>query len=116
MLGMNTGQALRFWQSINLDLVLSGETDLSTRQMAILLTIYLEPPPHTVRGLAARLKVTKPVITRALDTMSRNGLVERKKDEADGRNVLIGRTVSGSLFLEKMADRICSQIEKQAGP
>ena len=116
MLGMNTGQALKFWHSINLDLVLSKETDLSTRQMAILLTIYLEPPPHTVRGLASKLNVTKPVITRALDSMSRNGLVERKKDNADGRNVLIGRTVAGSLFLEKLADRICTQIEIQTAP
>ena len=116
MLDINTGQALKFWQSINLDMVLDEAFSLSTRQMAILLTIYLEPPPHTVRGLAARLQVTKPVITRALDTMSFNQLVERKKDPADGRNVLIGRTVEGSLYVEKLADRICRQLEKLRNP
>ena len=112
MLEINTGQALRFWQSINLDMVLDQEINLSTRQMAVLLTVYLEPPPHTVRGLAAKLQVTKPVITRALDTMSSDHLVERKRDPSDGRNVLIGRTVEGSLFVEKLADRVADQLEK----
>jgi hypothetical protein len=54
--------------------------DLTQRQMAILLSIYLEPPPHTVRGLAAKLNVTKPVITRALDAMGARKLVTRHRD------------------------------------
>ena len=33
-------------------------------------TVYLDPPPHTVRGLAAALGVSKPAITRALDTLA----------------------------------------------
>jgi hypothetical protein len=44
-------QALTLWREVTLDLVRDGEPDLSARQMAILLTIYLEPPPHTVRPL-----------------------------------------------------------------
>ena len=67
-------QSLKLWHDVHLDLVHQGE-DLSARQMAILLTIYLEPPPHTVRGLAKKLGVTKPVITRALDTMGKLDLV-----------------------------------------
>ncbi len=51
-----------------------GEPDLSARQTAILLTVYLELPPHTVRGLAKQLGVTKPVITRALDTLGKLGV------------------------------------------
>ena len=62
-------QALRLWQQVNLSEVRGDAPDLTMRQAAILLTVYLDPPPHTVRGLAARLGVTKPVITRALDTM-----------------------------------------------
>src|SRR5690606_9766634 len=72
------------------------------RQLAILLTIYLDPPPHTVRGLAEKLKVTKPVITRALDTMSALKLVSRRRDERDQRNVLIRRTVEGAPFVERL--------------
>ncbi len=68
-------QALRLWHDVTLDLVRDGEQDLSARQITILLTIYLETPPHTVRGLAAKLGVTKPAITRALDTMGKMELV-----------------------------------------
>ena len=51
-------QALRLWHDVTLDLVRDGEQDLSARQVTILLTIYLETPPHTVRGLASKLGVT----------------------------------------------------------
>ena len=61
-------QALRLLHEVSHALVTDGEPDLSARQLDVLFTIYLEPPPHTVRGLAARLHVTKPVITRALVT------------------------------------------------
>ena len=68
-------------QEFALALVTDDEPDLSARQLAVLLTIYLETPPHTVRGLAAKLRVTKPVITRALDTMGKLELVARRRDE-----------------------------------
>ena len=77
---MRPGQALRLWHDVSLALVRDAEPDLSARQVSVLITIYLEPQPHTVRALAAKLGVTKPVITRALDTMGRQGLVSRKRD------------------------------------
>jgi DNA-binding MarR family transcriptional regulator len=77
--------------------------------MAILLTIYLDPPPHTIRALAARLGVTKPVITRALDTMGSLKLVSRHRDELDRRNVLVRRTVEGALYVERLGDAIIAK-------
>ena len=74
--------------------------------MSVLLTVYLEAPPHTVRGLASKLRVTKPVITRALDSMGKLGLVSRRRDEKDKRNVLVQRTVKGVLYLERLGDLI----------
>ena len=62
---MRPAQALKLWHDVTLDLVKDSQPDLSSRQLAILLTVYLEAPPHTVRGLAHKLGVTKPVITRA---------------------------------------------------
>ena len=103
---LSTAQALRLWHDVGLSQVRDAEADLSVRQMTILLTIYLEPPPHTVRALAAKLGVSKPVITRALDAMGKLSLVTRKRDEKDLRNVLVQRTVHGSLFLERIADLI----------
>ena len=106
---MRPAQALRLWHEVNLALVHSREPDLSVRQVSILITIYLDPQPHTVRALAAKLGVTKPVITRALDTMGRHGLVSRKRDPADRRNVLVQRTVNGSLFLERLGDLVAAK-------
>lgn len=104
-------QSLRLWHDVHLDLVHQGG-DLSSRQIAILLTIYLEPPPHTVRGLAKKLGVTKPVITRALDTLGKLDLVSRKRDEADRRNVIIQRTVAGALTVEGLGDTITSRAKE----
>ncbi len=113
-LEIRPSQALRLWRQVHLDLVRDGESDLSARQTAILLTIYLELPPHTVRGLAAQLGVTKPVITRALDTMGKLGLVTRRRDEADRRNVVIQRTVAGALAVERLADRVVERAREIA--
>jgi DNA-binding MarR family transcriptional regulator len=109
---MRPGQALRLWHDVSLALVRDNEPDLSARQLTVLITIYLDPQPHTVRALAAKLDVTKPVITRALDTMGRHGLVTRKRDPADRRNVLVQRTVNGALFLERLGDLV---VAKAAG-
>ncbi|MFK8033433.1 MAG: MarR family transcriptional regulator [Hyphomicrobiales bacterium] len=106
---LRPAQALFLWHKANLVMVLDDEPDLSQRQWTILLSIYLEPPPHTVRGLAQKLGVTKPVITRALDTMGQWGLVARRRDSADRRNVIIQRTVDGALFLERVGDVISNQ-------
>ncbi len=105
-IGLTAEQVLRLWHDVGLEQVRERRPDLTTRQMTILLTVYLEPPPHTVRGLAARLAVTKPVITRALDTMGRLGLVKRRRDDSDRRNVFVQRTVEGSLFLELFCDLV----------
>jgi DNA-binding MarR family transcriptional regulator len=103
---LRPSQSLRLWQQVTLGEVRGGAHDLTMRQVAILLTVYLDPPPHTVRGLAAKLGVTKPVITRALDTMGAMKLLSRHRDETDRRNVLVKRTVEGALFVERFGDAI----------
>lgn len=103
---LNALQALSLLRDIALSEVRDDAPDLTFRQLSILLTIYLEAPPHTIRALAARLEVTKPVITRALDTMGALGLVERHRDVKDMRNVLIKRTVKGALYVERIGDLV----------
>ncbi len=99
-------EVLGFWRSVTLETVRRDAPDLTARQMALLLTVYLTDAPHTVRGLAGQLKASKPAITRALDTLSQMGFVKRKRDDADKRNVLVQRTVSGSVYLREFADII----------
>jgi DNA-binding MarR family transcriptional regulator len=111
-IAMRPSQAMRLWQQVMLSQVREGAPDLTMRQTAILFTIYLDPPPHTVRGLAARLDVTKPVITRALDTMGALKFVSRHRDEKDKRNVLIRRTVEGALYVERFGDAIIAKAQE----
>ncbi|KZK75510.1 Transcriptional regulator SlyA [Pseudovibrio sp. W64] len=104
-------QALKLWHDVVLELVRAADQDLTARQMSILLTVYLEPPPHTVRGLAQKLGVTKPAITRALDTLGTNKLLSRKRDENDRRNVVVTRTVAGALYLEQLGDLVSEKAQ-----
>jgi DNA-binding MarR family transcriptional regulator len=104
-------QALALWHDVTLDLVHEDAPDLSARQIAILLTVYLEPPPHTVRALAHKLGVTKPAITRALDTMGKRKLLTRRRDEKDRRNVIIQRTVEGALYVERLGDLVIARAK-----
>jgi DNA-binding MarR family transcriptional regulator len=79
--------------------VKSGHPDLTNRQMALLLVVGREGGLHTVRGLAARLGVSKPVVTRALNSLTGLDLVLRRIDERDRRSVFIDLTPSGEAFL-----------------
>ena len=83
-------------------LVRRDGTDLSARQLGVLLTCYLNDGPHTVRGLAADLNVSKPAITRALDRLGELDLARRKVDPLDRRSVLVQRTPKGSAFLRDL--------------
>ena len=105
-ISLSNPQALNLWLHAMTAQVRSDGPDLTARQMALLLTVYLTPAPHTVRGLAASLQVTKPVITRALDSLGQAGLLKRKRDDLDKRNVLVERTTRGTAFLTELSNTI----------
>ena len=103
---LSNRNALALWSGAITESVRDAGPDLSARQMAILLSVYLGPPPHTVRGLAAALKVSKPAVTRALDSLGKRGFVRRSPDPQDLRSVIVQRTVKGSVFLSEFSDLI----------
>jgi DNA-binding MarR family transcriptional regulator len=94
-------------------LVRRDGADLSARQLAVFLTCYLMDGGHTVRGLAADLKVSKPAITRALDRLGELDYARRKVDPADRRSVLVQRTVKGAAFLRDLT-KILSEASSAA--
>lgn len=104
--GTEIRRILNQWRGAICESVRRDGPDLSARQMAIMLTVYLTPPPHTVRGLAAELRISKPAVTRALDAMAKLGLIRRKRDDDDRRNVLVQRTVKGTVFLSDFAESV----------
>ena len=108
-------QALDIWRRTIVNSVRLDGPDLSARQMALLLSVYLSKPPHTVRGLAKLLDVSKPAIARAVNRLSELGMVRRKTDEADRRSVLIQRTVKGSIFLREFGELIVTAVDREGG-
>jgi DNA-binding MarR family transcriptional regulator len=88
--------------------------DLSQRQLATLLHIYMAQPPHTVGSLSEQLTISKPAICRALDMLSLHDLVRRKKDEEDRRVVYLQRTVAGSVFLRDLGDIYAQEMLQKA--
>ena len=99
-------EALELWRETLSATVRDDSPDLSARQMAIVLTVYTSPPPHSVRALAEILGIAKPAVTRALDRLSILGFIRRTRDDADRRIVHVQRTVKGAVFLSEFADQI----------
>lgn len=88
--------------------------DLTARQLAVLLISYLEDGPHTVRGMAARLSVAKPAITRALDRLEQFDLVQRRQDPRDRRSIIVARTTEGQAFMAQLRD-LLDEAARQTG-
>ena len=103
-------QALGLWLDVTSHAVRADGPDLTARQTALLLTVYLEAGPHTVRAMAKRLVVGKPAIVRALDSLSEAGLLSRVPDPDDRRNVFIVGTEQGALQLGDYARNIARNI------
>lgn len=99
-------QALELWRNSLVASVRSDAPDLSARQMALLLCVYLGQGPHTVRGLAKDLKISKPAVSRALDRLGELNYIRRERDDLDRRNVLVQRTQAGAKFLVDFASLI----------
>jgi len=110
---MDELKALDLWRRAIVQSVKLDAPDLSARQMGLLLTVYLTPQPHTVRGLALVLNISKPAITRAVNRLVELQLVKRKADETDRRSVLIQRTVRGSVFLREFGELIVTAADAE---
>ena len=103
---LTNAEALSLWHKAYVTMVRQNNLEISARQLALLLTVYLSPPPHTVRSLATELDIAKPVVTRALDSLSQRGFIKRRRDEEDRRSVFVDRTAAGADFLSTLSDVI----------
>lgn len=109
-----TTQTLKIWYQVLHDSVRAEGPDLSTRQMTILLAVYLIPEPWSVRNLARDLKLTKPPVTRALKTLEAHGFIRRSRDPKDKRNLVIRKTVAGAIYLSEFSTYIREAL-REAG-
>ncbi|WP_298916128.1 MarR family transcriptional regulator [uncultured Algimonas sp.] len=95
--------ALALWKDVTISSVAGDMPDLSARQTAVLMCVYLEDGPHTVRSLAARLNVTKAVISRAIDRLKSYNYILRADDPRDRRSIVLRRTPEGINYLRAFA-------------
>ncbi|MDD3371687.1 MAG: MarR family transcriptional regulator [Alphaproteobacteria bacterium] len=107
-------QSLELWRHTFVASVRGDAPDLSARQMALMLSVYLGDGPHTVRGLALALKISKPAVSRALDRLGDLGYIRRERDDLDHRNVLVQKTIEGSQFLVEFSRLIDAAKEHVA--
>ena len=105
-LTLSASESLALWYEVTVRMLRESGPDLSSRQIAVLMTVYMDTGPHTVRGLAATLRISKPAITRALDRLCQEGLLIRMTDDKDRRSVLIQVTDKGSTFLSDFGEAI----------
>ncbi|ADM08865.1 hypothetical protein PB2503_03952 [Parvularcula bermudensis HTCC2503] len=110
---MSQHSHLHPWRDVMVDTVRLDRPDLSMRQWALLLTVYLTPGPHTVRRLSEELKVPKPAISRALDALSIHGYIKRARDPDDRRIVLVQKTEEGAMFIDQFAG-VVEERERQS--
>lgn len=108
-----TIRALAFWHGVTANALKQMPVDLSARQTAVLLNIYLMPAPHSIKSISDELMISKPAVCRAVDALEKAKLVKRIRDKSDKRNVLLQRTVKGSVYLSEFADIILS-VSKEA--
>jgi DNA-binding MarR family transcriptional regulator len=107
--------ALALWKDVTLASVAGDMPDLSARQTAVLMCVYLEEGPHTVRSLAARLNVTKAVISRAIDRLKTYNYIMRADDPRDRRSIVLRRTPEGINYLRAFAKIIQNEMPDGLG-
>ena len=84
--------------------------DLSLRQLTTLLILATEPGPHSVRHLAARMLVSKPAITRAMDRLAHLDLARRRPDPTDGRSPLLEATTAGRAYARTIGAALAARL------
>lgn len=89
--------------------------DLTLRQLAVLLVVYLSDERQTVRGLAVRLKVPKYVIFRALNRLIDLGLARQVTNVRSHRSVTVCRTVDGAALIRRLGAAMAKAFNRLDG-
>lgn len=111
-------KGLELWRKTTEKLVRRNDnaSDLSTRQTAVLLNVYLTYGPHTVGSLSETLNISKPAVSRAVDRLSVLGLLERRTDAQDRRVVNLELTKEGAFYVRALGDIIEEYMKENSLP
>jgi len=82
----------------------SSKENLSCKQLAILLFVYVNKIQASVKEYANLLGISKPAITRALDRLEECNFIQRKNHTTDRRMILITPTDDGQSYFDWLTD------------
>lgn len=108
-IGIDQRHLLRLHRMLEHVLHQGGYT-LTIRQLSILLSCFLDGQHRTLRDLAASVGSAKPAVSRMVEHLIEQGLIERRSDPRDRRSVLFVHTPAGHCLLREIAaagDRAC---------
>ncbi len=78
--------------------------DLTYPQYLTMLAVWASPDAQTVGELGERLRLDSGTLTPLLKRLETRGLVERHRDPADERRVLVSATADGDVLQDRLAD------------
>lgn len=78
----------------------------SSARMEALSAIMNSPDPSSQVVIANRLRIEGPTMTRMIDALSRDGLVERRTGPSDRRTKYLHLTKNGEAALEQIFDAV----------
>ncbi|MBQ9065821.1 MAG: MarR family transcriptional regulator [Blautia sp.] len=70
-------------------------------EYSILYILYHEPEAHCAGEFASRLDLTPGRVANVLKALEKKNLIERKKDPADGRRIMVTLTASGREYITR---------------
>lgn len=90
----------------------AASADTVTLPQLRVLVMLASQPSMNLNGVAARLGVHSSNATRAVDRLVAAGLIDRRDDPADRRNLLLGLTAAGDELVQDVMQRRRDTIAK----
>jgi DNA-binding MarR family transcriptional regulator len=91
------------------------KVDLSIRQIAVLSYIHCTSEKLSVGPIAARLNLSKPAVTRALNKLETMGCIKRNPDPKDKRKIEITTPKAGKVLIARL-EKIVALATTGAAP
>ena len=86
--------------------------ELSMREYDVLYTLSKAPGPLRIGDLGESVLLSQPGLSRLVDRLVQDGLVERSPDPSDGRSVRIGLTPAGAACQKSVGRRHARSVSR----
>ena len=87
------------------------ELDLPFSQAKVVMSFTGRPEPRSVGSIGAELGLSLPAVSRAVDGLTKRGLVSREEDPADRRTKLVAPTDAGRAVTQRLLELRVSGLQ-----